>query len=154
MKIDDKRQLPFQVAKLTGQVQRLEQLLARLGELVPMSQKITPRVQQEANHNPDAYPADPISLKDAAKLLGVHQGMIYRLIKQGDLRAWTLPGGHKRVSRAEVLAFPEPCQLPPPPSSDGKRRPRRSRVKELSQFTQATLERFGIQIGEEDGHGA
>lgn len=154
MKIDGNYQLPDFGGRLTDQVHRLEQLIARLSNLIPLSPRVTP-VQQELNPDPDAYPSDPISLKDAAQFLGVHQSFVYRLIKQGSLRSWKLPGGHQRVSKADVLALPEPCSAtPPPPSPDGKRQPRRLRVrKEMSQFTQATLERFGIQIGEEEGHG-
>src|SRR5690349_12856468 len=115
MKIDDKRQLPFQVGKLTGLVHRLEQLLARLGDLIPASPKATSAlIQPEAHPDPDAYPPDSISLKDAAKLLGVRPSFLSRLIKQGYLRSWKLPGGQKRVSRAAVLALPEACPSPSP----------------------------------------
>jgi len=102
MKIDDKRQFPSQVGKLAAQVHRLEQLLARLGDLIPASHRVIP-IPHELN--PDGYPPDPISLKDAAKLLGVHQSLVYRLIKQGNFRSWKLPGGHQRVSKADVLAL-------------------------------------------------
>jgi excisionase family DNA binding protein len=155
MKIDDKSQLPSQVGKLADQVHHLEQLIAQLGNWIPVRHRTTPSLcGQELNSDPKAYPSDPISLKDAAKLLGVHPSFIYRIIKQGNLRSWKLPGGHKRVSKADVRALPEPCEAPPP-APEGKRRPSRSRVrKEMSRFTQATLDRFGIVIGEEEAQGA
>lgn len=155
MKIDGKGQLPDIGGRLTDQVHRLEQLIARLSILIPLSSRVIPG-RQDLNPDPDAYPSDPISLKDAAELLGVHQSFVYRLIKQGSLRSWKLPGGHQRVSKADILALPELSPATPQPSSpDGTRRRRRTRVrKEMSQFTRATLERFGIQIGEEEGHGS
>jgi len=153
MKIGDNGQSPEQVGTLTGQVHRLERLIARLADLIPASHRGIV-FRQEPAPGPEAYPPDPISLKDAAKLLGVHLSFVYRIIKQGGLRSWKLPGGHKRVSKADVLALPEISEATPP-MPNGKRRPRTSRVrKEMSRFTQETLDRFGIQIGEEEGHGA
>lgn len=156
MKIDDERHLPVQVGELTGQIRRLEHLITRLGDLVGASPGIVPtRVRQDLNPDPNGYPPDPISVKDAAKLLGVHLSFVYRIIKQGSLRSWKLPGGHHRVSKADVLALPEPCGATPTPAAGGRRRGRRTPVRrELSHFTQETLDRFGIQIGEEEGHGS
>lgn len=54
------------------------------------------------------FPDDPISPKDAARLLAVHLSQIYRWMLRGVLPHWRLPSGHKRVSKADVLALPKP----------------------------------------------
>jgi excisionase family DNA binding protein len=53
-------------------------------------------------------PADLIDVNTAARLLGVHVSAIYRWIASGRLSYWQI-GGRKRLSRAEVLAFPQRC---------------------------------------------
>lgn len=155
--IDDQRQILSEVGKLARQVRHLEQLLAQLSNLIAGQHGIMPSPpEQDLSLDPNAYPSDPISLKDAAKVLGVHRSFIYRLMKQSGLRSWKLPGGHKRVSKADILALPELCDSTSPPSPpDTRRWPRGSRVrKEMSRFTQETLERFRIQVGEEVDHGS
>ncbi len=69
---------------------------------------------------------DLISTKDAAELLGVHPQTIREFIRQGRLRAFTIPGrGHKVfVERSEVqkLGEPEPVDVGGAPVRKGRRK--------------------------------
>jgi excisionase family DNA binding protein len=56
-------------------------------------------------------PSDLVTVKAASKLLAVHVGTVYLIIRKGQLRAWKRVGGHARVSRAEVQALMRPVQI-------------------------------------------
>ena len=93
------------------------------------------------NATTPAYPNDPISPREAAKLLGVHISAVYRWLDHGRLLFWELPSGHRRVSRAEVLALPKPGKARKPvafQAVDGQA------VASLKQQTRETLGRFGL----------
>jgi len=85
------------------------------------------------------YPTDPVRPREAAQLLGVHISAIYRWMKKGRLSWWRLPSGHKRVSRAEVLALPKPGKIVPVQPSFG-------RIVALNRETMETLKRFGLGV--------
>jgi len=40
-----------------------------------------------------------------ADMLNVHQSTVNRWINTGELRAFTTPGGHRRITRADLIAF-------------------------------------------------
>src|SRR2546423_64843 len=130
---NNRHSLAVQINRLTAQGKRLDDLISCLMPLLCE--------RQEADSQ--GYPSDPMRLKDAAILLGVHQTVIHRLLKQGNLRFWKLPGGYKRVSRAEVLALPVPGSVDEkqPPVSTGQPIlpiPKRERNK-IKRFTKLTL---------------
>jgi excisionase family DNA binding protein len=60
------------------------------------------------------FPTDLIPPKDAARLLGYDLRTVYRYVGRGQLRAWKLPGGRVRVSRADVLALLAPVRAERP----------------------------------------
>ena len=63
----------------------------------------------EATNHPDQPPApDLIPTGEAARLLAVHPATVRRMIEAGQLRAIRVGTGHRRVSRADVLAALEP----------------------------------------------
>ena len=106
MKQNSQGPLQLQVGKLRSQVDRLGALINRLANLLPVPEKVLPLLMEGEHGEGSSFPSDPIRPKDAARLLNVHPSMISRLMKQGKLRFWKLPGGHARVSRAEVLSLP------------------------------------------------
>jgi excisionase family DNA binding protein len=55
---------------------------------------------------PLPMPADLIDFSAAARILNVHVSAIYRWAASGRLSYWQI-GGRKRLSRAEVLTFPQ-----------------------------------------------
>lgn len=57
-------------------------------------------------------PADMISTREAARLMGVTSNTVIRWIRAGDIKpAWRL-GREYRVSRSAVLRFVKPVQVP------------------------------------------
>lgn len=52
-----------------------------------------------------------MSTSDAAVMVGVSVRTIKRYIQAGHLDAGTLPGGHVRVSRVQVLRLVKPTEL-------------------------------------------
>lgn len=58
-----------------------------------------------------AIPTDLITARAGAKLLAIHPTTLYRIIREGGLRAWKRVGGHVRVSKADVLSLMVPVQV-------------------------------------------
>lgn len=50
-------------------------------------------------------PGRRVGVREAARLLGVHVGAVYRWLRRGKLGAWTI-GGRYVLDHDEVLAFP------------------------------------------------
>jgi len=147
MDSNDLRALALQISRLTEEVKRLDDLVAVVMPLLCEH-------QEEADAR--TYPRDPIRLKEAARLLEVQQSVLSRWLKEGKLRFWKLPSGHKRVSRAEVLALPVLGSVDHKPPAAPTRRPtlptpKRERNK-VKRFTRSTLARFGINLEEEEDH--
>lgn len=145
---NDLRSVALQISRLTEEVKRLDDLVAVVMPLVCER-------QEEADSR--AYPPDPIRLKEAASLLGMQQTVMYRWLKEGKLRFWKLPGGQRRVSRAEVLALPVLCSVDhaqpvAPTGQPTLPTPKRERNK-VKRFTKVTLARFGIELGEDEDNG-
>src|SRR5687767_1807602 len=46
-----------------------------------------------------------LTTAEAAKLLGVSVRTAQLLIENGPLKSWKTPGGHRRVYRADVMAY-------------------------------------------------
>lgn len=82
-----------------------------------------PLLLSEEQMNHANYPADPISVVDAAKRMGVHKNTIRNWIKIGAVNAWKIgPAGWGRkrrvmVSMAQVLA----CVVEPVIPQSGSR---------------------------------
>jgi excisionase family DNA binding protein len=92
------------------------------------------------------FPSDPIKPSQAAKLLGIHPSQVYRYMHAGRLAWWELPGGHRRLSRAEVLALPKQGQ--PKPKQRGQEQGEVAEVSALVLTRQVetarTLREFGV----------
>lgn len=83
-------------------------------------------------------PDDLIRPGKAAQLLGVHISAVYRYLKKGRLTCWRLPSGHRRLSRAEVLAMPKMINRPPIGVLTFER------LRRINQKAEATLRRFNL----------
>lgn len=53
-----------------------------------------------------------ITIRDSARVLGVHENTIRNWINKGLLKAQRLPSGVRRVSRSEVLRMVESISAP------------------------------------------
>lgn len=93
------------------------------------------------NATEEPYPSDPIKPSKAANLLGVHPAQVYRWMNQGRLRFWMLPGGHRRLSCAEVLGLPK-AGKPKRPALQAEELSRLNGLR--SRETEKTLREFGL----------
>jgi excisionase family DNA binding protein len=82
-------------------------------------------------------PTDLIRPSQAAKLLNLDIGTIYRWINSGKLPAWKRGGSHYVVSRADVAACLEPVRKQP------RLRPKPKTLK-VPEWAQRTLREAGI----------
>ncbi len=67
---------------------------------------------------------DYLTTAEAGALLGVSPPTVISWVKRGELPAHTTPGGHRRISRAELLAFAAQRGLRAPPTPAAAPRPR------------------------------
>lgn len=72
--------------------------------------------------SPDPFPADPIRLSQAAKLINCDPATVFRWIATGKIRGWQ-KGRMWRVSKAEVLSDWSAGKPVKPHPLDRKRHP-------------------------------
>jgi excisionase family DNA binding protein len=64
---------------------------------------------------------EALSTAEAARLIGVAVQSMINWINQGQIKAYRTPGGHRRIERADLVAFLKTHQMPVPPELSGGR---------------------------------
>lgn len=65
----------------------------------------------------------PLSVKDAAELLGVHANTVYREIEKGELTAYKF-GGAIRIDEEDLQRYKEQQKIAPAPKAGKNKRDR------------------------------